>query len=140
MGTLLIRSESSFGLLERAREDQRLGRAMLDAGDVDASREQLDAARAIFAGGGALAFVRLADSVLSGLGAVISVTGRQALTPAEVAVAGLAGQRLSNPEIADRLSVSRKTVEYHLSHIYEKLGVRNRGELARLVVGSLPKR
>jgi DNA-binding NarL/FixJ family response regulator len=60
-----------------------------------------------------------------------SVTGRGALTPAEQAVARLAAQRFTNPEIAEQLVVSRKTVEYHLSHVYAKLGVRNRVELAR---------
>lgn len=44
----------------------------------------------------------------------------------------LAGQGLSNPEIAKRMFVSRGTVKIHLSHIYAKLDIRNRSELAVL--------
>jgi DNA-binding NarL/FixJ family response regulator len=44
----------------------------------------------------------------------------------------LAVQGLSNPEIAARLFVSRGTVKTHLVHVYAKLQVANRTELARL--------
>jgi DNA-binding NarL/FixJ family response regulator len=37
---------------------------------------------------------------------------------------------LTNPEVASRLFISRATVKTHLSHIYAKLGVANRTELA----------
>jgi DNA-binding NarL/FixJ family response regulator len=39
---------------------------------------------------------------------------------------------MTNPEIASRLFVSRATVKTHLSHVYAKLGVANRTELAAL--------
>ena len=44
----------------------------------------------------------------------------------------LAAQGLSNPDIAARLFVSRGTVKTHLAHIYAKLQIANRTELARL--------
>lgn len=55
------------------------------------------------------------------------------LTDREREVAMLVAEGASNPEIARRLFVSRKTVESHVSHIFTKLGVRNRIELAALL-------
>jgi DNA-binding NarL/FixJ family response regulator len=46
---------------------------------------------------------------------------------------------LSNPEIGSRLFMSRGTVKTHLSHIYAKLGVANRTELATLATPRLAK-
>jgi DNA-binding NarL/FixJ family response regulator len=42
---------------------------------------------------------------------------------------------LSNKELADRLSISEATVKVHLTHIFRKLGVRSRGELAAAYFG-----
>jgi DNA-binding NarL/FixJ family response regulator len=53
------------------------------------------------------------------------------LTPAERRVAELAADGLANKEIGQALFVSVKTVEGHLSHVYAKLGVRSRAQLAR---------
>jgi len=57
------------------------------------------------------------------------------LTPQEQHIARLVSQGLSNRDVAGRLFVSPRTVEYHLSHAYQKLGVRSRGELAGLPLG-----
>jgi DNA-binding CsgD family transcriptional regulator len=56
--------------------------------------------------------------------------GQLPLTATEARVALAVAAGLSNREVADRLSVSTKTVEFHLGNIFRKLGVRNRTELA----------
>lgn len=52
------------------------------------------------------------------------------LTRREREVAALAAQRLSSREIADRLIISVRTVDNHLSRVYVKLGVTSRDELS----------
>ena len=60
-------------------------------------------------------------------------TGLAALTNAERQVFQLVGARLSNQEIAERLFVSRRTVETHVSHALAKLGCTTRRELIAAV-------
>ena len=57
--------------------------------------------------------------------------GVQPLTVSERRVAELAAAGHSNPEIAQSLFVTRKTVETHLGQVYRKLGISGRGELGR---------
>jgi DNA-binding CsgD family transcriptional regulator len=57
-------------------------------------------------------------------------SGWDALTPMEVRVVALAAEGLTNPQIAERLFVARGTVKIHLSHIFAKVGVSTRSELA----------
>jgi ATP/maltotriose-dependent transcriptional regulator MalT len=57
-------------------------------------------------------------------------TGWAALTPTELEVVALAAQGLSNAEIGRRMFISAGTAKVHLSHIYTKLSVANRAELA----------
>jgi len=52
------------------------------------------------------------------------------LTAREVEVLGLLGEGLRNAQIADRLVVSEKTIDHHVSAILRKLDVRTRGEAA----------
>ena len=55
------------------------------------------------------------------------------LSPQELQVALLVGEGKTNREAAAALFVTAKTVEYHLGHVYEKLGIRSRSELAKLM-------
>ncbi len=56
--------------------------------------------------------------------------GWQSLTPTELEIVRHAAAGLTNPEIGERMFISRGTVKVHLSHIYAKLGLRNRSEVA----------
>ena len=58
-------------------------------------------------------------------------SGWDSLTPTEVKVANLVEGGLSNPEIAAKLLLSRRTVATHVSHILRKLGVHSRIDIAR---------
>jgi DNA-binding CsgD family transcriptional regulator len=60
-----------------------------------------------------------------------SQQGWNSLTPTEVKVVGLVAQGLSNPQIADRLFLSRRTVQTHVSHVLAKLELHSRTEIAR---------
>jgi predicted ATPase/DNA-binding CsgD family transcriptional regulator len=64
-------------------------------------------------------------------------TGWASLTPTELDVVRLVVDGLSNPEVGSRLFMSRGTVKTHLSHVYAKLGVANRTELATLATPRL---
>jgi predicted ATPase/class 3 adenylate cyclase/DNA-binding CsgD family transcriptional regulator len=58
-------------------------------------------------------------------------TGWASLTPTELDVVRLVGEGLSNKDIAARLFVSPRTAESHLSHVYTKLGLSSRVQLAQ---------
>jgi DNA-binding CsgD family transcriptional regulator len=58
------------------------------------------------------------------------VSGWDSLTPSELDVVRLVVTGLANPDIAERLFISRNTVKTHLGHVYTKLGVSGRAELA----------
>jgi DNA-binding CsgD family transcriptional regulator len=64
------------------------------------------------------------------------LSGVEALTPSEQRVARQAAEGMTNREIAQSLFVTAKTVETHLRHVYQKLDISKRTELA----GALPRR
>lgn len=61
------------------------------------------------------------------------VSGWASLTDAERRVTDLVAEGLSNPKVAERLFLSRHTVDFHLRQVFRKLNVGSRVELARLV-------
>jgi predicted ATPase/class 3 adenylate cyclase/DNA-binding CsgD family transcriptional regulator len=64
-------------------------------------------------------------------------TGWASLTPTELDVVRCVVEGLNNPEIGARLFMSRGTVKTHLSHVYAKLGIANRTELATMAARNL---
>jgi DNA-binding CsgD family transcriptional regulator len=93
-------------------------------------------ARAALANADRLGATPIADeaaALLRRLGVAVSRGGPgdgTALSRREAQVLELLGEGLSNPEIAARLHLSRKTVEHHVAHVLSKLGVRNRSVAA----------
>jgi DNA-binding CsgD family transcriptional regulator len=92
------------------------------------SREAIEAALEGFDQLGAATWVVKARSELGRIG---GRTREEGLTPAERRVAALVVEGRTNREVAAALFVTERTVASHLSHVYAKLGVRSRTELAR---------
>jgi DNA-binding CsgD family transcriptional regulator len=67
------------------------------------------------------------------------LSGPEALTASELRVARMAVEGKSNPEIAQALFLTRRTVETHLTHAYQKLGIGSREELATALSASAPR-
>jgi DNA-binding CsgD family transcriptional regulator len=111
------------------------GRTLLATGAVRrrgrqkrAAREALDEACSIFEGLGARLWARRAHDELERISGRRPASGE--LTATELRLASLAGDGLSNKEIAAVLQMSVHTVEAHLTRIYRKRGVRSRAALA----------
>jgi DNA-binding CsgD family transcriptional regulator len=129
--------------LDRTRVRMELGRAHLLYGEwlrrqqqrADA-REHLRTAHDMFGRFGAMAFAERARRELQATGEKVrkrSLDTRDVLTAQEAQVARLAAEGHTNPEIGAQLYISARTVEYHLSKVYTKLGVGSRRELRRSV-------
>ncbi len=143
LGVATDRRDEAVADLQRARD----GFTRLDL-PVDAAQARLALARAHAPGnaGLAIAEARAALTVLDEMGAATEAdaaaallrslgapgrTGPRAggvLTRREQEVLQLVALGLSNPEIAARLFISRKTAAHHVSRVLAKLGVRNRAE------------
>jgi transcriptional regulator of acetoin/glycerol metabolism/DNA-binding CsgD family transcriptional regulator len=90
---------------------------------------------------GAVIRLRPAGSVASRLSdRGTSASGWESLTETERSVAGLVAQGLTNREAAAKLFLSWHTVDTHLRHIYAKLGITSRVQLARLAPEHTPLR
>jgi len=106
----------ALGIVRRRMRQKRAAR--------DAIREALDGFEEL----GAATWVAKARRELGRIG---GRTREEGLTAAERRVAALVAEGRTNREVAAALFLGERTVETHLSHVYAKLGVRSRVELAR---------
>ncbi|NUP65755.1 MAG: LuxR family transcriptional regulator, partial [Nonomuraea sp.] len=96
------------------------------------AREQLRTACELFAAMGMDGFAGRAERELLATGEKARRRTAETaveLTPHETQIVRLARQGLTNKEIAGRLFVSPRTVEYHLGKVFAKLGITSRGQL-----------
>ena len=110
-----------------------LGAALRRANQRAAARDPLKAALALSRQSGATALALQAQTELGITSARRrgeGLWGPEALTPSERRVAALAMEGLTTREMAESLFVTPKTVEFHLRHIYQKLGVNSRDKLS----------
>ncbi len=141
---LLLDSAAAAGAvhpLERERSRALAGRALGQAGRRPAAVAALEQARGRLAAWSATRLADLAARELRRLG--VSRTRRprrgrgagplSALSARELEVAQLVEQRLTNREIAEHLVLSPRTVEHHIEHIFDKLGVDSRVAVARAI-------
>jgi DNA-binding CsgD family transcriptional regulator len=97
------------------------------------AREQLRAAHEAFNRLGARGWAELASAELAATGETArrrDATTLDELTPQELQIALLLASGKTTREAAAAVFLSPKTVEYHLRHVYRKLGIRSREELA----------
>jgi DNA-binding CsgD family transcriptional regulator len=113
---------------ERGRTLTALGAVRRRAKRKREAREALAEAVAVFEQLNAPLWAEKAHAELGRIGGRAS-SGHK-LTPTEERVAALVAEGKTNREAAAALVVSERTVEFHLSHVYRKLGVRSRTELA----------
>ncbi len=96
-------------------------------------RDARDAIRAALAGFEELGAATWAAKARRELGSIGGRTREDGLTAAERRVAALVAEGRTNREVAAALFLGERTVASHLTHVYAKLGVRSRTELARKV-------
>ncbi len=118
--------------------DLQHGRCLCLLQRLGAATDAVRSAHAVFSSLGARPFLLASESELTAAelrpqhGGDPGLPG---LTAQELRVAQLVASGLSNREAAAELSLSPKTVEYHLAHAFTKLGVRSRHQLTTLVRG-----
>jgi DNA-binding CsgD family transcriptional regulator len=123
-----------------AAEDAAL--VCVEAGDRRAARTWLDRAAGDYGNCGAERDSARIRARLRDLGVRVGhwsrqqrpVSGWASLTETEKAVASLVAEGLSNQQVAARMFLSRHTVDFHLRHIFRKLGIDSRVVLARLAL------
>lgn len=124
-------------LTVEAARARRLLAATLREVEPEVAVAEARAALSVFEDLGAGLDADATAAMLRDLGVVAARAGPRGvgiLTRRELEVLGLLGQGLSNPEIADRLYISRRTVEHHVARVLSKLHMKNRTEAATYAV------
>ena len=124
--------------IELAGAAEDAGRAVAAAGDAKRAAELLGEALAIWEAAAAAHDAGRVRAAMRELGAKPgargprrrALSGWDALTDSELRVLELVREGLTYREIGERLFISRRTVETHVSRVFDKLGVRSRAELA----------
>jgi DNA-binding CsgD family transcriptional regulator len=124
-------------LLDRAGLHHRFGQLLAARGGRRRQAvDQLRVARDLFAGAGAEPFLRRVEADLASQGITAGRPGSRSpveLTDRERDVAVLVAKGMTNREVAAELYVSQKAVDYHLGHIFGKLGITSRRDLRQRV-------
>lgn len=121
---------------ERARAELDFGAALRRARRRTVAREHLQEAFDTFDALGAGPWAERAQGELRACGRSVRKrddTEFDRLTPQETQVAGFVTQGLTNADVAAKLFLSRRTIDFHLRNVYTKLGVTSRTELARVL-------
>jgi len=124
--------------LELALTCEDAAAAFARRGNVDRAGQLLNQAITIYERVGATRDLARAEAALRRIGIrrgrhvahSRAQSGWQSLTPSEQAVVDLVAEGLSNPQIGQRLYVSRRTVQTHLAHVFAKLDIASRAQLA----------
>lgn len=120
-------------LLDRAGLHHRFGQLLAARGGSRRQAiDQLRVARDLFAGAGAEPFLSQVEADLASHGITAGRRGSRSpleLTDRERDVAVLVAKGMTSREVAAELYVSQKAVDYHLGHIFAKLGITSRREL-----------
>ncbi|MBV8999392.1 MAG: helix-turn-helix transcriptional regulator [Solirubrobacterales bacterium] len=133
LGEAVTTLERSQSPLELARALSDYGAALRRSGHRVQARTELHRALDLAHRLGARRIANQARAELIAAGAKPrrdAITGRDALTPAELRVARLAAEGLTNREIAQALFITTKTAKAHLNRVYRKLEITRRGQLA----------
>jgi DNA-binding CsgD family transcriptional regulator len=132
------RTQLAYG--ERLRRDRRRGDAREQLSEALEAFERLGAAPwadrtrvELRATGGAAAEGDAAEK------SAVAAAGLEELTAHELQIARLVAYGMTNREVAAKLFLSPKTIEYHLSQIYRKLDLRSRTQLASLMAQEMPE-
>ncbi len=129
------------GIPYRAAQTRLLLAQVLGRTDREVAGAEARAALSVFEDLGAGRDADAAAALLREFGVRAARAGLKnlgRLTKREQEVLALLGEGLSNPEIAGRLFLSRKTVEHHVARILSKLGLRGRAEAAALAARTAP--
>lgn len=124
--------------LELAQASEDAGAAFARLGEADQARQLLEQAAAIYERLRAARDLARAEATMRKAGIRRGrrgsrsrpLTGWHSLTPTEQTVVALVAEGLTNPQVGNRLYISRRTVQTHLAHVFAKLDLTSRAQLA----------